>query len=239
MIGDYTLIVLAAGKNSRANYQNKALFAYDGTTCLENTIRIGINLFKHVLVVGTAYCEDEYKKICDKYPSVEEITIVSGYGTLDALLKVLPFVKTDKVLMCWGDLWFMDDYAFRQTLLTQLDSPCVVPVSYISNPYSWYIMDENFNIKTTIWRKNESNPVANGYFDQSCYFMDKKIIQQQLTDYNLQCLEKGIESKFDLGYEILYKNGSPAKAIVIEYGHVFHFNTQEEFGKLEQFINHE
>ena len=61
---DITLIILAAGKNSRANYQNKALFAYKGISCLENTIRVGLGLFSRIIVVGTAFCQEEYIDIC-------------------------------------------------------------------------------------------------------------------------------------------------------------------------------
>lgn len=236
---DVTLIILAAGKNSRANYQNKALFAYNGISCLENTIRVGLGLFPRIIVVGTAFCKDEYVEICRKYKGVDVISIVSGFGTLDALLKVVPYVHTDKMLMCWGDLWFKDDYAFFQTLNSNVVSPCIVPISYIANPYSWYIMDEDFRIKTTIWRRNNPNPVSYGYFDQSCYLMDKKIITEQLTDYNAQCLSVGQESKLDVGYEVLYQNNNPAIGVVVDYGHVFHFNTQEEFLGLEKFLGNE
>lgn len=234
-----TLIILAAGKNSRANNQNKALFSYHGITCLENTIKIATNLFKDILVVGTELCVNEYRKITERYSNTNVVSIVSGYGTLDGLLKVVTHVKTAKMLMCWGDLWFVDDYAFTQTLQANVQSPCIVPISYIQNPYSWYIMDDDFNIKTTIWRRNNPNPINEGYFDQSCYLMDKEIIVKQLTSYNDLCLQQGIESKLDVGYEVLYANGNPAKGIVIDYGHVFHFNTQEEFLKLDNFINHE
>lgn len=232
-----TLIILAAGKNSRANYQNKALFSYQGVSCLENTIRIGRQLFEHILVVGTEYSEPEYHAICDRYKEVEMVSIVSGFGTLDALLKAVPAVKTDRMLMCWGDLWFKDTYAFEQTLQAPLQSPCIVPISYIKNPYSWYIMDEDFSIRTTLWRKNNPNPVAEGYFDQSCYLMDKETIVSQLTQYNEECLNAGIESKLDVGYEVLYRNGNPAKAVVVEYGHVFHFNTQDEFSHIDDFLH--
>lgn len=231
-----TLIILAAGKNSRANYQNKALFEYDGVSCLENTIRVAKDLFEHIIVVGTEFCKEEYTRICIKYPSVQVISIVSGFGTLDALLKVVPYVTTDKMLMCWGDLWFKDDYAFTQTLNAKVQSPCIVPISYIANPYSWYVMDENLCIKTTIWRRNNPNPASVGYFDQSCYLMDKETIVNQLSGYNAECLQKGIESKLDVGYEVLYRNGNPAKGIIVDYGHVFHFNTQEEFLGLESFV---
>lgn len=239
MKSNLTLIILAAGKNSRANFQNKALFEYQGVSCLENTIQMARNLFEDILVVGTDVCKDDYVKICRKYPVAEFVSIVSGFGTLDALLKVIPYVRTDKMLMCWGDLWFKDDYAFKKTIDSQVISPCIVPISYIKNPYSWYIMDEDFRIKTTIWRRNNPNPVSYGYFDQSCYLMDKKIIVEQLTGYNKKCLEEGVESKLDVGYEVLYSNGNPAKGIVIDYGHVFHFNTQEEFLQLDKFIKNE
>ena len=240
MKNDVTLVILAAGKNSRANYKNKALFTYHGISCLENTIRIGKTLFEKILVVGTEFCEDEYNTICNQYaPQVKVVSIVSGYGTLDALLKVCPYITTERVLMCWGDLWFTDDYAFQQTLKTELQSPCIVPISYIPNPYSWYIMDDDFSIRTTKWRRETPNPVEEGYFDQSCYLMDKHVIVSQLTDYNKHCLEQGIESKLDVAYEILYRNQNPAKGVLIDYGHVFHFNSQEEFKQLDNFIHHE
>lgn len=234
-----TLIILAAGKNSRANYQNKALFTYKGVSCLENTIRKGLELFDHILLVGTELSKGEYEEIAAKYEKVETVSIVSGFGTLDALLKVVPFVKTERMLMCWGDLWFKDDYAFKCTLNANIESPCVVPISYIKDPYSWYIMDEDFSIQTTQWKRTSPNPLPEGYFDQSCYLMDKKTIVAQLSQYNQDCLDAGIESKLDVGYEVLYRNGNPAKAVVIDYGHVFHFNTQEEFSKLAKFIGDE
>lgn len=234
-----TLIILAAGKNSRANYQNKALFTYKGVSCLENTIRKGLELFDHILLVGTEFSKGEYEEIAAKYEKVETVSIVSGFGTLDALLKVVPFVKTERMLMCWGDLWFKDDYAFKCTLNANIDSPCIVPISYIKDPYSWYIMDDDFSIKTTQWRRSTPNPLSEGYFDQSCYLMNKEIIVKQLSQYNEDCLANGIESKLDVGYEVLYENGNPAKAVVVDYGHVFHFNTQDEFSNLAKFIGDE
>ena len=92
-----TLAILAGGKSSRMNYNNKALLSYKEKTFIENIIEAGKN-FKKVVIVANN------KEIYRDF-NVDVISdIYVGNGPLSGIHSALSYSDTDKVLCVACDM---------------------------------------------------------------------------------------------------------------------------------------
>ena len=92
-----TLAIMAGGKSSRMNYNNKALLSYKEKTFIENIIEAGKN-FKKVVIVANN------KEIYRDF-NVDVISdIYVGNGPLSGIHSALSYSDTDKVLCVACDM---------------------------------------------------------------------------------------------------------------------------------------
>lgn len=92
-----TLAILAGGKSSRMNYQNKALLTYHNDTFIERLIHAGED-FKEVIIIANdpkPYQNLNVRVIADFYP---------GHGPLSGIQAALHAAKTSHVLCVACDM---------------------------------------------------------------------------------------------------------------------------------------
>lgn len=92
-----TLAILAGGKSSRMNYNNKALLLYKEKTFIENIINAGSNFSEKIIIANN---EEQYTKFNLKVYS----DIYFGNGPLSGIHSALKNAKNDKVLCIACDM---------------------------------------------------------------------------------------------------------------------------------------
>ena len=169
--------ILAAGNQTRyKDTTPKALAKIDGRCLLDINIEILEKVCDCVYVV----CSHSNKKyFSDKYRS---IVIDSGYGSGDALYKVLStfiFDRTDQIIVCWGDT------LLNYKLVAELGgstTSSLIPCLYEENPYVQFVFNSAMVVLKVLFSKR-GDKITPGYHDMSIFLFDAKKLKAALFNF--------------------------------------------------------
>lgn len=119
-----TLAILAGGKSSRMNYNNKALLLYKEKTFIENIINAGSNFSEKIIIANE---EEQYKNFNLKVYS----DIYFGNGPLSGIHSALKNAKNDRVLCIACDMPLISSDALN--LIGDINANYEVLVPSINN----------------------------------------------------------------------------------------------------------
>lgn len=239
------LVVFAAGKSSRFGGFPKAFCSLGKATNIENTICLAKRHYKKIYVVVN---KETYASGITQGLDADVISIVTGQGDADSILKALKVIKndakpTDIVTSCWGDAVFLDDMPFVE-MNNQIDvwsaqSPAMVGCCIDQMPYAWFDTVGS-EIVFSHFKKREKSICNEGLHDQSIFaFRIEQMISYLacykkhlgLDIYNEECYdasrgEMSLLDAFTFFYE--HPNLKAAEYCLLSQNKVGAFNTQEE-----------
>ena len=115
-----TLAILAGGKSSRMNYNNKALLLYKEKTFIENIINAGKE-FDEIIIIANK--EDDYRNLNLKIYS----DIYIGNGPLSGIHSALKNSRNNKVLCIACDMPLVSSETLRMIGSIEDDYEVLVP----------------------------------------------------------------------------------------------------------------
>ena len=239
------LLIVAAGKSSRFGGYPKALCMLKDRMNVENTIDYAKKVFPSVYLGLNTETVEKYS---DLKLDAKVLSITTGQGDALSLLKMVRLVMKDdqdidRLYVCWGDAFFVDEMPFLQ-LKDQLgDDDCHVACSIDEKPYAWFNTDEEGDIISSHFKKNDGE-ISEGIHDQSLFaFKPLKLMEYIETYKNHLGIknedydpEETKEVKLLDLFTYLYGQGLPVKTVLIDKNRVLSFNTREELdGIIEEY----
>ncbi len=235
------LLIVAAGKSSRFGGYPKALCMLKDRMNVENTIDYAKKVFPSIYLGLNTETVEKYS---DLKLDAKVLSITTGQGDALSLLKMVRLVikddrGIDRLYVCWGDAFFVDELPFLQ-LKDQLgDDDCHVACSIDEKPYAWFDTDEEGYIISSHFKKNDGE-IPEGIHDQSLFaFKPLKLMEYIETykdylgikneDYDP---EETKEVKLLDLFTYLYGQGLPVKTVLIDKNRVLSFNTREELDRI-------
>lgn len=240
----HAFLILASGKSSRFGGYPKAFCKVGNTYVAQHTVDLGSPYFDHTYLVINREIYSEYK---DAVKGCKTLAIGTGQGDSHSFLRAARLIKedcdADRITLCWGDTFYLDDVVFRRAVETEVDASAVgVSLSSIDKePYAWYELDGD-KIKTSHFKSN-NGVVETGIHDQSVFVFNLSVICSQLESYmkvlglndEEDYINKEVSKEMKLldSFAYFYENGStagllPMKYSLVESGRSYSFNTQEE-----------
>lgn len=236
----HALLILASGKSSRFGGYPKAFCKIDDTYVAQRTVDLGSTYFDHIYLVINREIYPDYK---DAVKGCKTLAIGTGQGDSHSFLRAARLIKedcgADRVTLCWGDTFYLDDAIFRNASETVVDTNAVgVSLSSIDpEPYAWYEPDGDI-IKASHFRSKDGI-VESGIHDQSVFVFNLQAICSQLESYMAvlglndeeDYINKEVSKEMKMldAFTYFYENGLlPMKYSLVESGRSFSFNTQEE-----------
>jgi NDP-sugar pyrophosphorylase family protein len=178
-------IILAAGKQSRFNDDiPKALVEYNGKILLQHNYETLKNHCEKIYVVTSLENNHFFKDFLDKndLPNLEIISIESGLGDGDAVLKTLnkiEFSDRDYFVLCWGDS-IQENYYIEGAKYYAYSHPMVVPVHWEKNPYVLFRTDHQNKIEKVLFSKYNEINSEDGWHDLSVFIFMGSVIKLKL-----------------------------------------------------------
>ena len=235
------LLIVAAGKSSRFGGYPKAFCMMGNRMNVENTIEKAKSVFDDIYVGLNIETVEQYK---DLKLDAHILKINTGQGDSMSMLKLIRLIREenrdlDRIYVCWGDAFFVDEQPFEQFSFQIKNDDFYVACSIDERPYAWFDVDGSDNIITSHFKKNDGE-IEKGIHDQSlfCFNIDKYI--EYITEFREYL---GVQSEdydpdepkevkvLDL-FTYLYKKGVGVKTVLINRDKVLSFNTREELDKI-------
>lgn len=242
----HAFLILASGKSSRFGGYPKAFCKVDDTYVAQHTVDLGSQYFDETYLVLNREIYPEYKYAVT---GCKTMAIGTGQGDSHSFLRAARLIKedcgADRLTLCWGDTYYLDDVIFRQASRTLVDdSAAGVSLSSIDpEPYAWYEPDGD-KIKTSHFR-SEDGIVESGIHDQSVFVFNVDVICSQLESYmkvlglkdEEDYINKEVSKEMKLldSFTYFYENNLlPMKYSLVKSGRSYSFNTQEELEMLRE-----
>jgi len=238
------LCILASGKSSRFGGYPKAFCKIDNEYVVQRTIDLGKNHYEKTFLIVNREIFPAYNNVVK---GCTVFSIETGQGDSHSFLRAARLIKedcgADRITLCWGDTFYLDDEIFKKASETVVEKDSVgVSLSSIdSEPYAWYEPDEDM-IRASHFRAKDG-VVETGIHDQSVFVFNLPAICSQLETY-MQVLglndeedyinkEVSKEMKLLDSFTFFYENRTnsnllPMKYLLVESGKSHSFNTQEE-----------
>lgn len=233
-------LILAAGKSSRFGGYPKAFCKVNHTYVAQRTVNLGSPYFDETYLVINREIYSEYNSAVN---GCKTLSIGTGQGDSHSFLRAAKLIKqdckADKITLCWGDTFYLDDLIFKRASETEVDVSAVgVSLSSIDpEPYAWYELDGD-KIKASHF-KSKDGLLEAGIHDQSVFVFNLPIICTQLEQYMAELglkdeedyINKEVSKEMKLleSFTYFYNNALlPMKCTLVESGKSYSFNTQEE-----------
>jgi len=234
------LLILASGKSSRFGGFPKAFCKIDDTYIAQRTVNLGSPYFDKTYLVINKEIFADYK---DAVKGCKTLAIGTGQGDSHSFLRAARLIKddcaADRITLCWGDTFYLDDSIFKTASQIKINKDSVgVSLSAIdAEPYAWYETDGN-KIKSSHFRSKDGI-VPSGIHDQSVFVFHLAKICKQLESYMNALglndaddyINKEISKEMKLldAFTFFFNNNmSTMEYSIVEAGKSFSFNTQEE-----------
>ena len=164
-------LIISAGKQKRfGDKLPKSLVKYKGLTLLKvNMNNLSFNCDKVYVV-----CSYENEPYFFDYP---HITIDSGYGCGDAVLKALeklPLKRNDMVFIQWGDS--LQEFKIYGLMVENYYTGVIIPCEIEENPYVQLLP----NYKKKVLFSKYGEETSKGYHDLSVFYGNAKNILKSL-----------------------------------------------------------
>lgn len=250
----HALLILASGKSSRFGGYPKAFCLIDDTYIAQHTINHGSKFFDKTYLVINREIYPMYK---DAVHGCTTIAIGTGQGDSHSFLRAARLIKEDcgaeRITLCWGDTVYFDEDIFKKAAELVVDEAAagVSLASIDKEPYAWYEPDGD-KIRASHFR-GEEGTVETGIHDQSVFVFNTEVICKQLEQY-MDALglndeedyvnkEVSKEMKMLNAFTFFYEKYStdamlPMKFALIESGHSYSFNTQEELDFIRSMVKY-
>lgn len=238
----HAFLILASGKSSRFGGYPKAFCKVDDTYVAQHTVDLGSKFFDNTYLVINREIYDDYK---DAVKGCKTLAIGTGQGDSHSFLRAARLIKqdcgADRITLCWGDTFYLDDVIFKRAAEIEMDEASVgVSLSSIDpEPYAWYEPDGD-KIKASHFRAKDG-VVETGIHDQSVFVFNLPAICSQLESYmkflrlndEEDYINKEVSKEMKLldSFTYFYENQpklKPMKYALVESGRSYSFNTQEE-----------
>lgn len=163
-----TLAILAGGKSSRMNYNNKAFLDYNGKTFIEHIIEAGNN-FKEIIIIANN------KEIYSKYNLKVVEDIYKEKGPLGGIYSALLNSRYDKVLCIACDMPLIRNNTLKKLGEINLEYEVLIPK-----------IDNRLQPLCAIYSKNIMDKVENSLINNENKLqklimqLDYKIIEDEL-----------------------------------------------------------
>jgi len=247
----HVLLVLASGKSSRFGGFPKTFCKVDNSYVAQRTIDLAKSYFESCYLVVNKEIFPGYK---DRITGCKTFGIETGQGDSHSFLRAAKLIEkdcgADKITLCWGDTFYLDDVMFRRAaeIGEELDSSSVgISLSSIDKePYAWYEVEGDV-IKQSHFRSKDGI-IPEGVHDQSVFVFNLDMICSQLENYmaflglndeddyiNKEVLK---EMKLLDSFTYFYENNLiPMKYTLVESGRSYSFNTSEELENIRKQAN--
>lgn len=244
----HAFLILASGKSSRFGGYPKAFCKVGDTYVAQRTVDLGKSYFDQTYLVINKEIYSEYK---DAVQGCKTLAIGTGQGDSHSFLRAARLIKedcgADKITLCWGDTFYLDDVIFKEAAETEIREATGVSFSSIdSKPYAWYETDGE-KIKASHFRTKDG-VIESGIHDQSVFVFDLLTICSQLEQYmkvlgindETDYINKEISREMKLldSFTFFYENNLlPMKYSIVESGRSYSFNTSEELEEIRKKVN--
>ena len=216
-------LVISAGKQKRfGDKLPKSLVKYKGLTLLKINMN---NLSFHCNKVYVV-CSYENEPYFFDYP---HITIDSGYGCGDAVLKALeklPLKRNDMVFIQWGDS--LQEYKIYRSLIDYYNSGVIIPCQIEKNPY---VKLEPIGTKRVLFSKY-GEKTSEGYHDLSLFYGNAKNILNALKKTARKLSKNGLYNNKhgnELNFLDIFNETNIKMCIYLTKNYKgFSFNTKKE-----------
>lgn len=247
----HAFLILASGKSSRFGGYPKAFCKIDDSYVAQRTVDLGGPYFDNSYLVINREIYLDYK---DAVKGCKTLSIGTGQGDSHSFLRAVRLIKddcgADKITLCWGDTFYLDDVVFKKAgAITDEDLKDCVGISYSSidpEPYAWYEPDGDF-IKESHFRKIDGI-IETGIHDQSIFTFNVDNIIAQLEKYMAvlglkdeeDYINKEVSKEMKMldAFTYFYKNQDdevlPMKYSLVESGGSYSFNTSEELEEIRK-----
>ena len=241
----HVLLILASGKSSRFGGYPKAFCNIEGSYVAQRTVDIGSKYFDQTYLVINNEIYPDFK---DAVKGCKTLAIGTGQGDSHSFLRAARLINedcdADKITLCWGDTFYLDDAIFKRAAAIE-DIKNVVGISFASidpEPYAWYEPEGNV-IKESHFRAKDG-VVETGIHDQSVFTFDLTAICAQLESYMAflglndeeDYINKEVSKEMKLldSFTYFYANGLlPMGYELVESGKSYSFNTMEELAEIK------
>ena len=234
------LLILASGKASRFGGYPKAFCKVGDTYIAQQTVDLGAPYFDETYLVLNREIYPAYKNSVE---GCKTFAIGTGQGDSHSFLRAARLVRqdcgADRITLCWGDTFYLDDTVFKQAAGMELDGTAVgISLSSVDpEPYAWYEPDGD-KIKASYFR-GKDGAVEEGIHDQSVFVFQLEAICSQLESYmrflgindGEDYVNKEVSKEMKLleSFTYFYENKLlPMKYSLVGPGRSYSFNTQEE-----------
>lgn len=245
------LLILAAGKASRFGGYPKAFCMIDGSYVAQRTVQLGGKYFDRTYLVIN---RETYPAYQNAVRGCRTLAIETGQGDAHSFLRAARRIRADcgadRITLCWGDTFYLNDAAFRKAAsLPEAALADCAGISFASEdpePYAWYETDGAF-IRCSRF-KNRDGTAERGLHDQSIFTFHTDMICRQLEQY-MTALglhdaddytggEVSREMRLLDAFTYFYKNRNrgllPMKVMMLAPGGSCSFNTPEELEAIRE-----
>lgn len=236
----HAFLILASGKSSRFGGFPKAFCKVGNTYVAQRTVDLGSRYFDKTYLVVNNEIFLTYK---EAVKGCKILAIGTGQGDAHSFLRSARLIKqdcgADRITLCWGDTFYLDDDIFDRASRVEIDKNSVgVSLSSVDpEPYAWYQTDGDVIIASRF--RTRDGVVESGIHDQSVFVFNLDSICAQLESYmkvldindELDYIDKDVSKEMRLldSFTYFYENHMrPMKFALIETGHSYSFNTEEE-----------
>ena len=235
------LLIVAAGKSSRFGGYPKALCMLKEEYNVSNTIKYAKKVFNDIYLGLNI-------ETVNNYPNLDLdckiLSINTGQGDAMSLLKLVRLVKKDnpnldRLYVCWGDAFFVDEIPFIQFDQDIQQDKWNVACSIDDKPYAWFDTDENDYIIRSHFKKSDGE-IDKGIHDQSLFSFDMNSLETYLEEYReyLGLKSEDYDENETKEVRLLdiftyhYGLNRPVKTVLIDKNKILSFNTKEELDKI-------
>ena len=236
----HAFLILASGKSSRFGGFPKAFCKVGGTYVAQRTVDLGSRYFDKTYLVINNEIYPTYK---DEVKGCKVLAIGTGQGDAHSFLRASRLIRqdcgADRITLCWGDTFYLDDGVFDCASRVEISKNSVgVSLSSVDpKPYAWYQTQGDVIIASHF--RTRDGVVENGIHDQSVFVFDLASICTQLESYmsvlgindELDYISKDVSEEMKLldSFTYFYENHLlPMKFSLVEAGRSYSFNTEEE-----------
>jgi len=188
------LLIIAAGNSTRMDNLPKAVSLVHGKPNLYNTVEKAYKYYDKIYVSSNNHNYLLYKEVLEDFDDkVQVVSIYSGHGCGHAILNTINKIETDNEFLfrikhtsvCWGDVYFENEYIFKELVENTDTNPIVIPVVFEKNPYVWFTTynDTDNRIVNSMFSKRGESAVG-GYHDQSIFKIDVHKVAEALSQLN-------------------------------------------------------